>query len=754
MLYVGSRFAARKMFHWQRFLVAAMAVTALLFFCTAMVHAAEITLAWNSNSATNLAGYRIYYKQESSGAPYNGTDINQGKSPIDIPLSKLSDASHPQVTLTGLSQGSRYYFVATAYNTSGNESKYSNEVYKDVPVWTTPVNGPPTMEFGEKQINHNWTRVLFEKTYTDPVVVAGPLSHNGDHPAVVRIRNITTTGFDIRIQEWPYLDGPHILEQVGYVVMERGCYLLSDGTRLEASQFDTNWTGGQSHSVLFEQAYSKTPVVATAVVSYVGHEAVTGRIQGVNKEGFKYLLQSQESSAAPTAVETIAYIAWEPSTGALDGLHYEIGTTGTVVAEAFYTLEFKSQHEEAPALLADMQSFTGSNTANIRFQSKSATSVQMQIDEEQSLDDEVGHVAENVGYMLLSTATVSDPDSDGDGLTDAQEAVYGTDPNSTDSDNDGINDADELAYWGDRWDDDPDQDGLVNLLDSDSDNDGILDGNEISSGSDPVISNANSGTLQIETGQVRSNHQWTHVALDKTFSNPVVVAGPLSHDGSDPAVVRIRNVTATGFDIRVQEWPYLDGDHVVERIGFMVLEQGTYTLGDGTLLEAGFFETNAVSRFQAIDLKQSYTKTPVVMTAVTTFNGADTVTSRVHNVTTKGFDYCMQEQEQNTDGHVNETIAYVAWEPFAGTIDGHTFQVGKTSNAVSSDYYTLQFSSSFSAAPVFVAGMQTANGSNPANIRWKNKNTRAVDMVIDEEQSLDLEIDHINEVVGYVVFSQ
>jgi hypothetical protein len=36
-------------------------------------------------------------------------------------------------TVTGLTSGSRYYFVATAFDTSNNESVYSNEVFKDIP---------------------------------------------------------------------------------------------------------------------------------------------------------------------------------------------------------------------------------------------------------------------------------------------------------------------------------------------------------------------------------------------------------------------------------------------------------------------------------------------------------------------------------------------------------------------------------------------------------------------------------------------
>ena len=48
-------------------------------------------------------------------------------------------------------------------------------------------------------------------------------------PAVVRIRKVDSTGFEIKIQEWDYLDGKHDHETVGYVVVEKGSYLLPGG---------------------------------------------------------------------------------------------------------------------------------------------------------------------------------------------------------------------------------------------------------------------------------------------------------------------------------------------------------------------------------------------------------------------------------------------------------------------------------------------------------------------------------------------
>ena len=84
--------------------------------------AGDVTLMWDANTETDLAGYKIYYKIDQGGEPYDGTGIIEGGSPIDV-------GNVTEFNLTGLDlKNNNYYFVATAYNEAGFESDYSNEV--------------------------------------------------------------------------------------------------------------------------------------------------------------------------------------------------------------------------------------------------------------------------------------------------------------------------------------------------------------------------------------------------------------------------------------------------------------------------------------------------------------------------------------------------------------------------------------------------------------------------------------------------
>jgi hypothetical protein len=73
----------------------------------------SVTLAWNPNSEGDLAGYKVY--RSTTPGVYGA------------PIATLQ-GNVITYQATGLQAGTTYYFVVTAYDGSGNESGFSNEV--------------------------------------------------------------------------------------------------------------------------------------------------------------------------------------------------------------------------------------------------------------------------------------------------------------------------------------------------------------------------------------------------------------------------------------------------------------------------------------------------------------------------------------------------------------------------------------------------------------------------------------------------
>lgn len=91
-------------------------VTAIFISIYSLAHAFQVTLAWDPNGESDLAGYRTYYGTESGNYTYN---VEVGKN--------------ESVTIAGLDLGKKYYFAVTAYDQDGNESDFSSEISFQVP---------------------------------------------------------------------------------------------------------------------------------------------------------------------------------------------------------------------------------------------------------------------------------------------------------------------------------------------------------------------------------------------------------------------------------------------------------------------------------------------------------------------------------------------------------------------------------------------------------------------------------------------
>ena len=87
-----------------------------------IAQAATVQVTWNPNTEPDLAGYKLYH----------GTASGQYGEPVDV-----GNVTGHVMEITP-EYGATYYFALTAYDTSGNESGYSDEASCFIPDGVKP----------------------------------------------------------------------------------------------------------------------------------------------------------------------------------------------------------------------------------------------------------------------------------------------------------------------------------------------------------------------------------------------------------------------------------------------------------------------------------------------------------------------------------------------------------------------------------------------------------------------------------------
>lgn len=247
--------------------------------------------------------------------------------------------------------------------------------------------------------------------------------------------------------------------------------------------------------------------------------------------------------------------------------------------------------------------------------------------------------------------------------------------------------------------------------------------------------------------------EWDY--LDGVHQHPegVGLTKPFASDLGQPGVLRIRDVQGNAFSIRQQKWRYLPCCSAAERVFYLVAESGSHDLG-GLTVEAGKLDLNkpaSLDGWASVSLSAPFPAAPAVFAATETFNGAHPVTTRVRNRDATGFDLAMQEEEGGDGGHTTETFGWVAIEE--GTVQtpaGRAIEVVVTQ--IDEQMSTLGYAMGvYRSFPTVVADISSAYDMDVCTIRHGVVGPASIELFVQEEQSLDAEMDHDMEEVSVLV---
>ena len=287
-------------------------------------------------------------------------------------------------------------------------------------IAVAPQEATARLESGSVRANGDYITVHLANIYARPVVICSVQYNNNTAPVVVRVNNVTSMGFDMRLQNPS--GGAVETDTVNYLVVERGTWDI-DGVKIEAQTYistvtdeNNSWIGEAQN---FEQRYTN-PVVLGQVMSENDSGWSVFWCQGVNRTDppSAMALRTGKTVGEDTDTnrpdETIGFIVFEAGHGMIGGVEFEasqgaVGIRG-VDDSPPHKCDFNSAFSSAPEVVITTQAgMVGSNGGWAQSHGSPAatsTSLYLSIDEDQIGDSERSHISEQVGYVVFETPMV------------------------------------------------------------------------------------------------------------------------------------------------------------------------------------------------------------------------------------------------------------------------------------------------------------------------------------------------------------
>ncbi len=298
---------------------------------------------------------------------------------------------------------------------------------------------PVSMESGNVALDATsagqttFQQVTFQQVYDVVPIVVTVASNEDDDAYSVRIRNVTTTGFEIAPVEPAKFDGPHGNVNVPYLAIEPGIHQLG-GLTIEAALHTTSTasanTSTTSHdTVNFAASFSQAPATLVTIQTMVNElDAPPGEpsrpwmtpgVKSVTAGQIALSLETAETQHKPliTQDETIGYVAFSAGSGSFTDAGGAIILYDSLTSDAIvkgwadtspdgtgYAVGFNQTFADAPDVtLGTIASRNGGDGGWIRRGAITGAESYWAIDEDTVGDTERSHGgSEKVGIVAFS----------------------------------------------------------------------------------------------------------------------------------------------------------------------------------------------------------------------------------------------------------------------------------------------------------------------------------------------------------------
>ena len=691
---------------------------------------------------------------------------------------------------TGIIQGTLNAVGVFNVNVAVSDGIDSSEIQF---VWEVldPDNLPPLLSgFRVDNVSSDWTSVTLPAAFINPVIVCSPHQVANTEPFVVRMQNVATESFDVRIQNPSSV--PLLGETLYCLAAEQGGWVLPNGSLFEAQLVEStrtddngNWVG---QPVDYLQSY-RQPTVLGQVMSYNDERWSTFWSKG-NGQGDlptpTVLNIGKHAGQDPDSLrmnETIGFMVFETSRGSMGGVPFEIGITGDNVVGYGnpYTYSFEDPFNQVPEVIVVTQSAMDGGDggwAVVDAADLEPGSIQLVIQEDQVFDNERGHATEQVAYAAFETTFVLDQGEFNQapfvsrliGRTDRLNDPIFVQVDAVDPEGEGLFYSAEglppgvtlhpsLGFFS----------GTLNTEGQFTVTLTVSDGLFASQVTFPwrVVTDVLANVLESHV-LTDVSADWVSVDFTSLFNNPVVVCSALSTADDVPRVVRINGLTGSGFDIRLQNPSGEIGQPTT--IHCLAAEEGLWKLPNGQLFEAARLlsnKTDAAGSWEGelLPLIQPFAE-PVLIGQVLSAVDEDWSVFWSSDVNVESFvqgstiRIGKHTGEDPDNVRADELLGYMVFDALSAAINGVTYDFGVVQDVAAGYEDTIDsqppFGASFSAPPeiliVAQSGLKDPDGSW-AIAREDLTTSSALSVQVDEDQVGDAERSHTKETIFYTAFS-
>ena len=238
-------------------------------------------------------------------------------------------------------------------------------------------NGDKIMGDKQSNVDHIWTTITFPEPFNNvPVVLSQVTSANGNEAVETRMRNISTTGFEVKLQEQQSGNNNVATEEVSWVAIEKGADNVNMIMEADATGYTVrhNWA-----NINFTNTYSN-PVFIADLQTYAGSDPTGIRYRNLNTTNVQVVAEEERSSDNEMnhAYEDVGYVTFDAPGDILDSLGTVIGEQGTINvtqanANSWTTIFFTTTYIN-PVVVAGPVSYNENDPTTIRIRNITANS--------------------------------------------------------------------------------------------------------------------------------------------------------------------------------------------------------------------------------------------------------------------------------------------------------------------------------------------------------------------------------------------